>query len=184
MKRGAVFIHATAVTPVGDFPAETIRPKRSDRNVRHFDKRLSAACRPRKRTVHESHVGSPPHRPGYGPNGRRTAPDADEPRSLTKPSDRSRIVRHPVYEPQQVLAKTVLLAQRQFLLQTTALAVDGLGTDVQNLRDLRGRQTDDNHAAKTNVVDRQLWINLRKAHRQIVVNLIDDPSQLGPAIRS
>lgn len=27
-KRGAVFIHATAVTPVGDFPAETIRPKR------------------------------------------------------------------------------------------------------------------------------------------------------------
>ena len=28
VKRGAVFIHATAVTPVGDFPAETIRPKR------------------------------------------------------------------------------------------------------------------------------------------------------------
>ena len=28
VKRGAVFIYATAVTPVGDFPAETIRPKR------------------------------------------------------------------------------------------------------------------------------------------------------------
>ena len=124
-------------------------------------------------------------RPGYGPNGRRTAPGRRRTYvPLRKPSDGSRIVRHPVYEPLQVLAKTVLLAQRQFFLQTAALAVDGLGTDVQNLRDLRGRQADDNHAAKSNVVDRQLGINFRKAHRQIVVNLIDDPSQFGPALRS
>ncbi len=169
MKRGAVFIYATASNACRRFPG---------RNDPTETSAISTSDSPRPAGRENGQSMNPMSgRPHIVPvtvqtvverlrtqtnrgllRNRQTARGSSAIRSM----NRSKCSRRLSFSPKD-----------NFFFKTTALAVDGTGAGCQNLRDLRGRQTDDNHAAKTNVVDRQLWINLRKAHRQIVVNVKD-----------